>query len=140
MEAARLEDVWGPSGSLQGWFARLGRSLRIGTYGILSDERLVRRTRARDHWAFDALAARYRDRLYALALHSLGDEAAAGDALCETMISAFRDIDSIGPKCNPGTWFYLHGIRVVIRRMKVPPGRYTVESRPAARVTSPADD
>ena len=99
----------------------LRRMLRRLSYGLLKDEELVQRTRARDFAAFDALVARYRDRLYTLAVASLKDENEA--------ILAMRDLDSFNDRCSPGTWLYLHGIRAVFARLGVPPGRYAFEDR-----------
>ena len=107
----------------------LRRMLRRLSYGLLKDEELVQRTRARDFAAFDALVARYRDRLYTLAVASLKDENEAILAMRDTVLSAFRDLDSFNDRCSPGTWLYLHGIRAVFARLGVPPGRYTFEDR-----------
>jgi hypothetical protein len=136
MEAGTRDHIWRPLTTQAGWRASLWRMLQTRVYWILSDEILIQRARAGDYAAFDALVARYRHRLYALALDSLGNEDAAGEALCEIARSAFKDIDSFDSNCTPGTWLYLHGFRVVFRRMNLPPGRYSLECRPAARAPS----
>jgi hypothetical protein len=105
------------------------KSLRATAFRIFSDETLVRRARARDQAAFDALVARYRTRLYSMALSSLGNEGEAQEALSETVLEAFKDLDSFGTKCAPGTWLYLHGFRAVFKRMNLPPGKYAFENR-----------
>jgi len=104
----------------------LWNTMRIRAYGILDDEALVSRARNRDTLAFDALVTRYRDRLYAMAIGSLGNGAEATEAICEAARSAFRDIDSVGPGCSPGAWLYLHTFRAVFQRLNAPPGSYTV--------------
>jgi len=120
MVAGTYDHIWSPITTREGWLARLWRALRTTAYRIFSDETLVKRALARDQTAFDALVARYRNRLYAMALDSLGNEGEAGDALCEMVLSAFKDIDSFGENCTPGTWLYLHGLRAVFRHMNVP--------------------
>lgn len=70
-----------------------------------------------DHTAFDALVARYRSRLHAMELDTRGSRGEAGDALREMMLSAFKDIDSFGAKCTPGTWLYQHGLRAGFARI-----------------------
>ena len=140
MAAGPFDYIRSPIAAQDGWRASLWRVLRTKAYWICSDESLVLRTRARDYAAFDALVARYRDRLHTMALSSLGEEVKASDALCEMMLLAFRDIGSFDAKCTPGAWLYLHGLRAVFRRMNAPPGRYMVESRLAAVVASRDDD
>ena len=132
MKIEACEHIWNPVRSQAGWRAQLSRASRVWAYGFLNDETLVRRARARDFAAFDALMARYRNRLYSLALGSLGDESEAGEALRDMVLTAFRDIESFGEKCTPGTWLYLHGFRAVFARMKPPAGRYAVERRNGA--------
>jgi hypothetical protein len=116
MQAGACDHIWSPTRTDEGWSAFVWRRLRTWSYGIFSDGALVQRARAGDDTAFDALVARYRDRLYALALGSLGDEGAAGDALSEIVLSAFKDIDSFRAGCAPGTWLYLHGFRSLFKR------------------------
>ena len=64
-----------------------------------------------------------------MVISSLRDEATAEEVLCEIVVAAFKDIDSFGTKCAPGTWLYMHGFRAVFARMNVPPGKYTFEDR-----------
>ncbi len=130
MYGGTREQMQDPIWTRKSWLAGLGRLLRTHVYGVLSDEDLVSRARSGDHAAFDALATRHRGRIYSMALGFLGTEAKAGEALCEIMLSAFRSIDSIGANCTPRAWLYLHGLRTVFDRLHLPPGRYTVESRP----------
>ena len=55
-----------------------------------SDAELLRRHVAGDHEAFGMLFSRHRDRLWAVALRTIGDTEEAAEALQEAMISAFR--------------------------------------------------
>lgn len=130
MEAVTNDQIWRPIRTRDGWLTILGRKLRTRAYRVFSDETLVRRALDRDHTAFDALVARYRNRLYAMALRSLGNEGTAGDALSAMVLAAFKDIDSFGAKCTPGTWLYLHGLSAVVKRLNAPPGKYTVRIAP----------
>src|SRR5512141_284801 len=134
MEAGTYDQVRSSIRTQDARLASRWRALCTRACGIFSDETLARRARQGDHVAFEALVARYRGRLYAMAFSALGDEGEAVDARCETVVSAFRDIDSISAKWTPGTWLSLHGLRAVLRRMDMTPGRYTVESRPAVGV------
>jgi RNA polymerase sigma-70 factor (ECF subfamily) len=126
VEAKTYGRIWSPSRPQDSWRANLWRAIRTRAYGFFNDETLVRLASAKDHVAFEALVARHRNRLYTLALTSLGNEADAGDAVCEMVISAFKDIDLFGATCTPGTWLYLHGLRAVFRRLA--PGKYAVET------------
>ena len=114
----------------------LWQSLRTRACGMLSDETLVRRTRAGDCPAFTALITRYRDRLYAMALRSLGNEQEAGDALCEMAVSAFKDVGSFRASSDPGAWLHLHGLCAVVKRMNIAPGTYTMRVLPPAETQS----
>ena len=129
MQAGPYDYIWNPIRTHEGWRAGLGSALRTTAYRILSDETLVRRVRAKDHAAFDALLARYRSRLHTMALGFLGNEYDADDAVCEMVLSAFKDCESFGAKCTPGTWLYQHGLRAVFARMNVPSGRYAYGRR-----------
>ena len=116
----------GPIRTQEGWFAGFWNTMRLHAYGILDDEALVSRARNGDTQAFDALVTRYRDRLYAMAVGSLGNTAEATEAICEAARTAYRDLGSVGPGCSPGAWLHLHAFRAVFQRLNPPPGRYTV--------------
>jgi hypothetical protein len=100
--------------------AGLWRRLRARAFRIFGDEVLMRRARAGDATAFDALVSRHRTRLHALGLDSLEREGLSGDVLSDTVLTAFRNLDSLGEPCAPGTWLYLHGLRAVFRRVQAP--------------------
>jgi RNA polymerase sigma-70 factor, ECF subfamily len=59
-----------------------------------------------DSDAFGLLFARHRDRLWAVALRTLGDADDAADALQDAMISAFRRADSFRGESAVTTWLY----------------------------------
>ena len=100
--------------------------------GHVTDETLVRRARAGDFRAFDTLVARHRDRLYGLALRSVRDEAEATEAVVETVLAAFRSLDSFSGTCSPAAWLQLHALRVLLNRAEGHPARYRVVRSPAS--------
>ncbi|MPZ61177.1 MAG: RNA polymerase sigma factor SigM [Propionibacteriales bacterium] len=88
----------------------------------LSDETLLSRHVAGDPDAFGVLFARHRDRLWAIALRTLGNREDAADALQDAMISAFRRAEGFRGGSAVTTW--LHRIVVNacldhVRRAKV---------------------
>ena len=87
-----------------------------------SDRALLAAHVAGDADAFGTLFARHRDRLWAVALRTMGNPEDAADALQDAMISAFRRADSFRGDAAVTTW--LHRIVVNacldrIRRRKV---------------------
>jgi len=76
----------------------------------LSDRDLLARHVDGDRDAFGLLFARHRDRLWAVALRTLGDPEQAADALQEAMISAFRRAGSYRGDAAVTTWLH----RVVV--------------------------
>lgn len=100
------------------WWERFVNEALSIHYKIRSDEDLVNLARCGNDSAFDELTHRYRDRIYSLTFLSLGDEEAAGDALCDTFVSAYRGLGSIEKGCSPRTWLYLHAVRAVFTRLR----------------------
>ncbi len=95
-----------------------------------SDAELLRRHVAGDHEAFGVLFSRHRDRLWAVALRTLGDTEEAADALQEAMISAFRRAGSFRGDSAVTTWLYRIVVNACLDRVR----------RRAARPTVPAGD
>ncbi len=120
------EQGWSEIATRNHGHASMWSRLRAGGYRMFSDEALLRRARLRDTAAFDAFVARYRDRLFTMAVISLGNEADADDALCDTLISAYEDIHSPTAAAAPATWLYEHGFRAVFSRMGLPAGGYAI--------------
>jgi RNA polymerase sigma-70 factor, ECF subfamily len=71
-----------------------------------SDQELLSRHVDGDPEAFGALFGRHRDRLWAVALRTLGDPEQAADALQEAMISAFRRASSYRGEAAVTTWLH----------------------------------
>lgn len=65
-------------------------ALGSGPYAALSDAELLHRHAAGDAEAFGEVVRRHRDRLWAVALHTLGDREEAADAVQDALVSAFR--------------------------------------------------
>ena len=130
MGAGRYDRVTSATSTQEGSGCVPAGRARAHGYAECSDQALVLLTRAGEHAAFDALIARHQDRLYALALRSLGSEDAAGEALCGAAVAAYRNVGSQGAYETPATWLWLHGFREVFLRLKPSPGRYTVVSWP----------
>ena len=105
-------------------------------YANCCDETLVLRTRAGEFTAFDELIRRHQGGLYAMALGALPDAKAAGDALCEMAVAAFRDVRSVKARRSPAGWLRLHGFRVLFPRMKRHPRGHAVVNWPAPVATS----
>src|ERR1043165_9041884 len=98
-------------------------------YGDTSDQDLLARHVEGDHDAFAELVRLHRDRLWAVALRTLGDREEAADALQDAMVSAYRAADRFRGDSAVTTW--LHRIVVnacldrVRRRQARPPTELT---------------
>jgi RNA polymerase sigma-70 factor, ECF subfamily len=95
-----------------------------------SDAELLRRHIQGDHEAFGELFARHRERLWAVALRTLGDTEEAADALQEAMISAFRRAGSFRGDSAVTTWLHRIVVNACLDRVR----------RRVARPTMPAGD
>lgn len=83
-----------------------------------SDEELLRRHVAGDHDAFGELFQRHRDRLWAVAIRTLGDPEEAADALQDAMIAAFRRADSFRGDSAVTTWLHRIVVNAALDRMR----------------------
>ena len=97
---------------------------------LAADDELLRRHVAGDHEAFGVLFARHRERLWAVALRTLGDTEEAADALQEAMISAFRRAGSFRGDSAVTTWLHRIVVNACLDRVR----------RRASRPTVPAGD
>lgn len=71
-----------------------------------SDAALVRRVLAGEAEAYAGLVARYRDRLGRYAVHLLGNQADAEDALQETFVRAYRALNGCAAPERFGAWLF----------------------------------
>jgi len=95
-----------------------------------SDAELLRRHVAGDPDAFGELFQRHRDRLWAVAIRTLGDPEEAADALQDAMIAAFRRADSFRGDSAVTTWLHRIVVNAALDRMR----------RRAARPTAGGQD
>jgi RNA polymerase sigma-70 factor, ECF subfamily len=85
---------------------------------VPSDAELLRRHVARDREAFGELFGRHRDRLWAVALRTIGDPEEAADALQDAMIAAFRRADKFRGDSAVTTWLYRIVVNAALDRMR----------------------
>ncbi|WP_431679672.1 RNA polymerase sigma factor SigM [Kitasatospora sp. KL5] len=71
-----------------------------------SDADLLARHVAGDPDAFGLLVRRHRDRLWAVALRTLGDREEAADALQDALVSAFRSAHTFQGRSQVTTWLH----------------------------------
>jgi RNA polymerase sigma-70 factor, ECF subfamily len=91
---------------------------------------LLRESVAGDSAAFGVLFARHRDRLWAVALHTLHDPDDAADALQEAMISAFRRAGHFRGDAAVTTWLHRIVVNACLDQLR----------RKASKPTVPADE
>jgi RNA polymerase sigma-70 factor (ECF subfamily) len=104
-----------------------------------SDIELLQAHIAGDPDAFDELVRRHRDRLWSVALRTIGDPEEAADAVQEALISAFRRANTFRGEAEVTTW--LHRIVVNacldrIRRRRARPTEPLPEDEDRAAVLS----
>jgi len=87
---------------------------------------LLRLHIAGDHEAFGVLFSRHRERLWAVALRTLGDTEEAADALQEAMISAFRRAGSFRGDSAVTTWLHRIVVNACLDRVRRRASRPTV--------------
>jgi len=95
-----------------------------------SDAELLRMHVAGDHDAFGVLFRRHRDRLWAVAVRTLGDPEEAADALQDAMIAAFRRAGSFRGDSAVTTWLHRIVVNAALDRLR----------RRAARPTTSGQD
>jgi RNA polymerase sigma-70 factor (ECF subfamily) len=83
-----------------------------------SDAELLRQHIAGDAEAFGLLFHRHRDRLWAVAIRTLGDPEEAADALQDAMISAFRRASSFRGDSAVTTWLHRIVVNACLDRMR----------------------
>ncbi|MFF4923722.1 RNA polymerase sigma factor SigM [Kitasatospora sp. NPDC001261] len=94
------------------------------------DAALLARHVAGDPAAFGLLVDRHRDRLWAVALRTLGDREEAADALQDALVSAFRAAAGFQGRSAVTTWLHRIVVNACLDRAR----------RSATRRTTPLDD
>lgn len=79
-------------------------SARCGHLSTLADAELLAAHRAGDPEAFGTLVARYRQTLWVIALHTLGDPDDAADAVQEALVAAYRRATTFRGESSVRTW------------------------------------
>jgi RNA polymerase sigma-70 factor (ECF subfamily) len=96
----------------------------------LGDSELLARHVAGDPDAFGELVRRHRDRLWAVALRTLGDREEAADAVQDALVSAFRSAHTFRGQSAVTTWLHRITVNACLDRVR----------RAASRRTSPVSD
>jgi RNA polymerase sigma-70 factor (ECF subfamily) len=86
--------------------------------GELDDRALLAAHVAGDPDAFGVLFGRHRDRLWAVALRTLGDPEEAADALQDAMVSAFRRAGSYRGDAAVTTWLHRVVVNACLDRVR----------------------
>lgn len=99
-------------------------------YGDASDQDLLARHVAGDGHAFGELVRRHRDRLWAVALRTLGDREEAADAVQDALVSAYRAAHTFRGQSAVTTWLHRITVNACLDRAR----------KAAYRRTAPVDD
>ncbi|MFF4577947.1 RNA polymerase sigma factor SigM [Streptomyces sp. NPDC001389] len=98
--------------------------------GDRSDQELLALHVAGDPEAFGELVRRHRDRLWAVALRTLGDREEAADAVQDALVSAYRAAHTFRGNSAVTTWLHRITVNACLDRAR----------RAASRRTAPLDD
>lgn len=99
-------------------------------YGDASDQDLLAWHVDGDPDAFGELVRRHRDRLWAVALRTLGDREEAADAVQDALVSAYRAAHTFRGQSAVTTWLHRITVNACLDRAR----------KAASRKTSPVDD
>ncbi|MFJ2609739.1 RNA polymerase sigma factor SigM [Streptomyces sp. NPDC087425] len=99
-------------------------------YGDTSDQDLLARHGEGDPHAFGEIVRRHRDRLWAVALRTLGDREEAADAVQDALVSAYRAAHTFRGQSAVTTWLHRITVNACLDRVR----------KAASRKTSPVDD
>jgi RNA polymerase sigma-70 factor (ECF subfamily) len=95
-------------------------------YADLDDAALLRAHVGGDTRAFGELVARHRDRLWAVAIRTLGDREEAADAVQDALISAYRAADRFRGDSAVTTWLHRIVVNACLDRARRRQSRPTV--------------
>ncbi|MBT8224786.1 MAG: RNA polymerase sigma factor SigM [Dactylosporangium sp.] len=104
------------------------------------DAELLRAHACGDHDAFGELFARHRDRLWAVALRTLGDREEAADALQDALISAYRAAHRFRGDAAVTTWLHRIVVNAALDRLRRRQARATVPLPEVEPLPVPAPD
>jgi RNA polymerase sigma-70 factor, ECF subfamily len=98
----------------------------MSEHAALDDRALLARHVDGDREAFGELFRRHRDRLWSVALRTLGDPEEAADALQDAMLSAYRAAGSFRGDAAVTTWLHRVVVNACLDRMRRRATRPTV--------------
>ncbi|MFB9883847.1 RNA polymerase sigma factor SigM [Planobispora siamensis] len=84
----------------------------------VSDADLLNRHIAGDPQAFSEIVKRHRDRMWAVALRTLGDPDEAADAVQDAFVSAYRKAESFRGEAAVTTWLHRIVVNACLDRMR----------------------
>lgn len=84
----------------------------------LSDADLLHRHIGGDQQAFSEIVRRHRDRMWAVALRTLGDPDEAADAVQDAFVSAYRKAESFRGEAAVTTWLHRIVVNACLDRMR----------------------
>ncbi|MDO0926864.1 RNA polymerase sigma factor SigM [Streptomyces sp. TG1A-8] len=99
-------------------------------YDGVSDQDLLTRHVEGDPDAFGEIVRRHRDRLWAVALRTLGDREEAADAVQDALVSAYRAARTFRGQSAVTTWLHRITVNACLDRAR----------KAASRKTAPVDD
>ncbi|CAL9502587.1 RNA polymerase sigma factor SigM [Streptomyces sp. R1] len=99
-------------------------------YSGISDQDLLARHVEGDPDAFGEVVRRHRDRLWAVALRTLGDREEAADAVQDALVSAYRAAHTFRGHAAVTTWLHRITVNACLDRAR----------KAASRKTAPVDD
>ncbi|MEU3507508.1 RNA polymerase sigma factor SigM [Streptomyces longwoodensis] len=101
-----------------------------GGYDGVGDQDLLARHLEGDPHAFGEIVRRHRDRLWAVALRTLGDREEAADAVQDALVSAYRAAHTFRGQSAVTTWLHRITVNACLDRAR----------KAASRKTAPVDD
>ncbi|MEV8127058.1 RNA polymerase sigma factor SigM [Streptomyces sp. NPDC085944] len=102
----------------------------VTAYSGISDQDLLARHVEGDPDAFGEVVRRHRDRLWAVALRTLGDREEAADAVQDALVSAYRAAHTFRGQAAVTTWLHRITVNACLDRAR----------KAASRKTAPVDD
>jgi RNA polymerase sigma-70 factor (ECF subfamily) len=111
-----------------------------GPREMRDDAWLLRAHASGDPNAFSELVRRHRDRLWAVALRTLGDREEAADALQDALLSAFRSASGFRGESAVTTWLHRIVVNACLDRVRRRQARPTVPLPETDVTPAPATD
>jgi RNA polymerase sigma-70 factor (ECF subfamily) len=111
-----------------------------GAADVRDDVALLRAHAEGDPQAFAEIVRRHRDRLWAVALRTIGDREDAADALQDALLSAFRAADRFRGDAAVTTWLHRIVVNACLDRIRRRQSRPTVPLPEKDVAAAPAQD